>query len=520
MTLKRLGLVAGSIAFIVFLLLPPFETFQDAAQQFASEQQFTSDVSVLARSMQTVAGLMILMVIWWITEGVKLQYTALLPLFALPFFDVVGVSNKQQYEFTVLNTAKNYFSPIVMLFFGGFLIAASMQKWKLDRRFTLWFLTRGNVAKDSRTTLIGLMAVTGFLSMWISNTATAAMMLPLALGILSYVGASPGNSRYGTVMMLGIAWAATIGGIGTLIGTPPNGIAIGILNASLANDPAYHRITFLDWMKFGVPYVILFLPVAWFLLLKMFPPEVSTFAGGKEHLLKELHSLGSMTRGELISLSVFCFAVVLWVTTPFVGLFLSEAVMQYLRWLDEYTIGLMAGLLLFALPVKLRERKFALHWRDLKFVEWSALIITGGGIALSDVIFRTGFASWLSSSFVHFFGSPPTIVMMAAVALFTLLLTEIASNSAVTSMVVPVVLSIAAATGGNAVALALAATLSATAGFMLPVGTPPNALVYGTGYIQLKDMIKAGFILDILGWLFTVGILVIFGWLIFGVISL
>lgn len=520
MNLKSAGLAVGIIAFISLLILPPFETFHDAAQRFITEQQLALDVAPLARSMQTVAGLMSIMVVWWLTEAIPFSLTAFLPLIVLPLFSIIGASKKQVFEFSIFNTAQNYFSPVVLLFLGGFFLAAAMRRWQLDRRLTLWILTRGTLADDSRKTLFGMMAGTAFISMWISNTATCAMMLPLSLGILAYIGAEPGKSNYGTALMLGIAWAASIGGMGTLIGTPPNGIAIGILNSAMANDPTYHRITFLDWMKFGVPYVVLFLPVAWFVLLKVFPPEVSSFEGGKKRLLDELHSLGRMSSGEKGSIVVFLIAVALWLVLPFREQLLPPQFVPSIRWLDEYTTGLLAGVLLFVIPVNMRERKFLLHWKDLRFVEWGALAIVGGGIALSDAMFKTGFASWLAASFVSLFGSPSTIVMMLAIVFFIDFLTEIATNSAVISMMAPVVISIAKSTGENPIALTIAAALASSMAFMLPVGTPPNALVYGTGYIRLKDMIKAGFILDILGWLFTVGILVVFGWLIFNVFSL
>jgi sodium-dependent dicarboxylate transporter 2/3/5 len=520
MSTKHIGLALGILSFLAFIFIPPLQSFQLAAAKLLAEQRVTISVSEVVRSMQIVAALMALMVVWWMTEAIPLWLTAFLPLVLLPLFSIVGVSKNVAQEFTIISVAKNYFSPVVLLFLGGFFMAASMQRWKLDRRLTLWILTRGNLAEDARRTLFGMMAITAFISMWISNTATCAMMLPLSLGILTYIGAAPGESNYGKALMLGIAWAASIGGMGTLIGTPPNGIAVGILNNAFANDPSYHRITFLDWMKFGVPYVVLFLPIAWFVLLKVFPPEVSAFEGGKKRLLNELHSLGAMSRGEKGSIIVFLCAVFLWLVLPFRDQLLPTFVLDRIRWLDEFTVGLVAGVSLFLIPINLREKTFLLSWRDLKFVEWGALAIVGGGIALSDAMFKTGFASWLATWFVSLFGSPSTLVMMLAIVFFIDFLTEVATNSAVISMMAPVVISIAKSTGENPIALTIAAALASSMAFMLPVGTPPNALVYGTGYIKLRDMIKAGFILDILGWLFTVGILVIFGWWIFGVISL
>lgn len=518
MKLRGIGAVLGSTLFLVFAILPPFDTFVAGARTFAHGHS-AHDIMALARSMQTVAGTTLLMVIWWITEATKLSSTALMPILIFPLLSVTGVHKDEMYVFGLLNTLRNYVSPVVMLFFGGFLLAGAMRRWKLDRRLTLWILTRGRLADNSRTTLFGMMAVTAFCSMWISNTATCAMMLPLSVGILTYMGAKPGESNYGKALMLGIAWAASVGGMGTLIGTPPNGIAVGILNTAMANDATYERITFLDWMKFGVPYVVLFLPVIWLVLLKVFPPEVSGFEGGKKRLLEEYHSLGPMSGGEKGSIAVFLTAVFLWLTLPFREELLPAYILPRIRWLDEYTTGLIAGTALFVIPVT-REKTFLLRLKDFRYVEWGALAIVGGGIALSDGMFRTGFASWLASSFTALFGSPSTLVMMFAVVLFIDFLTEVATNSAVISMMAPAVIAIAQSTGENPVALTIAAALASSMAFMLPVATPPNALVYGTGYLRIRDMIKAGFILDMIGWLFTVGILVLFGWLLFGVFAL
>ena len=245
--------------------------------------------------------------------------------------------------------------------------------------------------------------------MWISNTAAAAMMLPLGLGILSFTGAKPGASRYGTSLMLGIAWAASIGGVGTLIGTPPNGIAVGILNTTFAQDPNYHRITFLDWMKFGVPYVILFLPLAWFILMRLFPPEIRALPGGKARLQAERATLGPLSAGEKGTITVFLLAVTLWITNPFWPSILPAKFSQQIAWFDEYLIGLFCGTLLLFIPLSLRRSEFLLDWSDTRYVDWGTLILFGGGIALSDAMFKTGLPGGLRPPSWAFLASPPPL---------------------------------------------------------------------------------------------------------------
>ncbi|MBI3004302.1 MAG: DASS family sodium-coupled anion symporter [Ignavibacteriales bacterium] len=516
---KLLGFGLGLVAFFLIIALPTFPQFLSAAEHFVQENQAHVAAANLARSMQAVLALLLLMVAWWITEAVPLSATALLPAVVLPLFQVNGLHGKELAEFTARNTLAHYANPVIYLFLGGFLLAAAMQKWRLDRRLTLWILTRGSLARNPRSILLSMMAVTAFLSMWISNTATTAMMLPLGLGVLTSMGLKPGESSYGTCLMLGIAWAASIGGVGTIIGTPPNGIALGILNATFAEDPGVHRITFLDWMSFGVPYVVLFVPVAWFVLLKTNPPEIGGLPNAREHFHLERIGLGRFSTGEKGTISMFLLAVTLWISNPFWNTFLPQNVASRLSWIDEYGIGLGVGVLLFFIPVNLKKHKFLLDWKDTSFVDWGTLILFGGGIALSDAMFKTGLGWWIATSFVGLFGNPSTIVMMLVIVVFVDFLTEVTSNTAVTSMIVPIVISIALKTGENPVALAVAAAVGASMAFMLPVATPPNALVYATGYVRIKDMVRSGFVLDIVGWGMTVLTIVVFADWIFGVIE-
>jgi sodium-dependent dicarboxylate transporter 2/3/5 len=347
------------------------------------------------------------------------------------------------------------------------------------------------------------MCATAFISMWISNTAAAAMMIPIGLGLLSMFEAEPGKSRYGTAVMLGIAWAASIGGVGTIIGTPPNGIALGILNSTLGADPSYRPISFLGWMSFGVPYVVVMVPVAWLLLLKRHPPEVVKLSGERERLLQEYAALGPWTGGEKGTLSVLSLGVTLWITNPFWGAILPSALAARLASVDEYSIGLICGVLLFLVPAGRAGKGFLLRWEDTEFVDWGTLILFGGGIALSDAMFRSGLASWIVVPAVGLFGAPSPLLLLIIVVFVMWTLTEVTSNTAVTSMMVPVVIIVASQSGVNPVMIAVGAAVSSSMAFMLPVATPPNALVYGTGRVPLRDMVRDGLALDLIGWVLT-----------------
>jgi sodium-dependent dicarboxylate transporter 2/3/5 len=517
MKTKTIGFIVGILAFLVIIILPTFNVFQTTSEQLIAKQGNSLDPQIVARSMQSVLAVLLLMVIWWITEPVPIPATALLPAVLFPILKITGIQENTFFEFSFKHTLLNYANPVIYLFLGGFLLAGAMQKWKLDRRLTLFILTRWKLADNSENILLGIMITTAFVSMWISNTATTAMMLPLGLGVLSLVGVKPGESRFGTALMLGIAWSASIGGVGTIIGSPPNGIALGILNSTFGNNPSYQTITFLDWMKFGVPFVILAVPVAWLLLIKIFPSEISKIQGGKEQLLNERSSLGKLSVGEKRTIFVVSFAAFLWVSNPFWNFILPKWLCNQLIWIDEYSIGLICGVLLFLIPVDLKENKFLLDWRDVKFVDWGTLILFGGGIALSDAMFKTGLAILIADSFIGMFGTPSTLILMMLIILLAELLTEVTSNTAVTSMMVPIVISIALTAGSNPKVLAVAAAVGASMAFMLPVATPPNALVYGTGYVTLKDMIKAGIVLDFIFWIFTTFVMIIIGQYLFGV---
>jgi sodium-dependent dicarboxylate transporter 2/3/5 len=517
MKLKIFALGFGLFLFVAILCVEPPQTFFKVAKEelkTISIEDKEKALRELVYGMKCTLALLVLMVVWWVTEALPIPVVALLPGFAAPIMGVVGLDKETasliDFDSRVAFTC--YANRVIFLLLGGFLIAAAARKWGLDRRITLWILSKGKLAESTKGLLLVMMGISALLSMWISNTATTAMMLPIGLGLLSTLGIRPGESRYGTILLLGIAYAASIGGVGTLIGTPPNAIAVGILSKY-----NFSTLSFLEWMKVGLPYVFIFIPLSWFILIKLFPPEIRFLPGGKEQILQERKKLGKPSRGEINTAIVFTLAALMWITNPFWRYLLPEKIFSQLAWVDEYIIAMFCGILLFLMPVSLKHKRFTLEWNDSKSIDWGTLILLGGGIALSNLMFKTGLAKWLAISFVGLFGKPPVLLLVFIVVLLIDFLTEITSNTAVTSMMLPVLLAIATQSGSDPTTLAITAAMGSSMAFMLPVATPPNALVYGTGAIKLKDMIKTGIALDIAGWFLTVFVAYIFGYKIFGI---
>ncbi len=503
----NVGFFLGLFCFFIILLLPTPQSFIEYAKARIGVDEINSNVLNLSYSMKITFALMVLMIIWWITEAVSIPVTSLLPGVILPMFHVYGFQSGRLVPLDGKSVFLNYANPIIFLFLAGFMISGAMQKWGLDKRIALWILTRGNVAKSPGKVLFGLIIATAFISMWVSNTATTAMMLPIALGILNKLNVDY-SSKYAKAVMLGVAYAASIGGIGTIIGTPPNGIAVSILEKE-----GIAHINFLKWMMFGVPFVILALPILWVVLKVVFKFELKFGDEIKEILLNEKSKLGKLTRAEKLTLTGFSITVFLWITNPFWNLI--PFVGQKLEWFDEYLIAVFGCILLFILPVDFSKRKFVLDWSDSKYVDWGTLLLFGGGIALSDVLFKTGLANVMANEFIKLFGHPSPVLLVFIVVIFMELLTEVTSNTAVTSMMVPILISISSGLGINSIILVLPATIGASMAFMLPVATPPNALVYGTRFVTLFDMLKAGFVLDITTWIY-IGI---FFFLVFNIIG-
>jgi solute carrier family 13 (sodium-dependent dicarboxylate transporter), member 2/3/5 len=459
---------------------------------------------------RVVAAIGVLMATWWMSEALPLSATALIPIVAFPVFGVLSVSE----------ATAPYANEIVFLFMGGFLIAIAMQKWNLHRRIAL--LTLRAVGTHPRRIVLGMMVSTAFLSMWVSNTATTLMMLPIALSVLSLVvertGSRSAGARqegeaiqkgttindavddrsvriFGVGLVLAIAWAASIGGLGTLLGSPPNAIVAGYVSDELGEN-----IGFLQWMQLGVPLVVVFIAIAWLLITRvLFRSDLEEIPGGKEMIGGQLAAMGPVSRGEKLVLAVFVGAAFLWVVP---GL-LAEipAVGDALPWLGELNdtaIAIGAGIVLFLLPAE-RGGRMVLVWDDAqKGLPWGVLLLFGGGLSLASAVAASGLDAWIGAQ-VEPLGALPIILLVAAIVTLVLLLTEVTSNTATAATFIPVLGGVAIGIGADSMTLLIPAALAATCAFMLPVGTPPNAIVFGSGTVTIAQMARGGALLNLTG---------------------
>ncbi|SFC80206.1 SLC13 family permease [Streptomyces aidingensis] len=441
----------------------------------------------LAAPDKNVAAVAALMAVWWTTEALPLPVTALVPLIAFPVLDVAPLAE----------AAGPYASPVIFLFLGGFLIAIAMQRWNLHIRFAL--ATLALVGTAPHRMILGFMVATAVLSMWISNTATAVMMLPMGVAVLGLVARSGEGRRdrdFATALMLGIAYAATIGSLATVIGTPPNTLLRGF-----AEENFGIRIGFFQWMRFGVPLSAVFLVMAWLVLTKVvFRPGTGEIPGGQELIAARRRALGPVGRPEWTVLAVFLGAAVSWVLFPQL-----HGIWPWTERVDDTVIAITAALLLFALPVAPGGRIRALTWEDTRELPWGILLLFGGGLALSAAFSRddgeggtTGLGPWIGERVTGLDGRPVLLVVVA-MAVLVLFLTELTSNTATAATFLPVMAGVAGGLGMDPMLLLLPVTVAASCAFMLPVATAPNALVFASGRVTIGQMARAGLWLNLIG---------------------
>jgi sodium-dependent dicarboxylate transporter 2/3/5 len=448
---KSIGLVAGPALFALTLVLP-------------LEIAFEAKV-VLATT--------IWMATWWIAEAIPIYATALLPLILVPLFGVLPLSQ----------IAAPYTDRIVFLLLGGFMIAAAIEKSGLHERFAL------NVIRifgsKPRSILGGFIATTAMLSAWISNSATTVMMLPIAASILPYVKDEKERARFGTSLMLSVAYAASIGGIATLIGTPPNAIF-----ASLSKSLANVEIGFGQWMLVGVPVSAISLAAMWLYMVKYSKLDKSKpILEGREVVSERLKRMGPMTRREKIVSAVFGATVVAWISRSLLWGPLAPMV-------DDSMIALAGALALFVFPSGKGER--ILDWATAVKIPWGVLLLIGGGLALASAFAATGLDKWISERLLVAAPANTLLVVLMLVA-FTIFVTEIMSNTATASLLIPIGAGIATTLGMSPLPVMLVVAMAASHSFMLPIATPPNSIVFGSGYVTVRQMVRAGFMLNIFG---------------------
>ncbi|MBN8237929.1 DASS family sodium-coupled anion symporter [Marinobacter hydrocarbonoclasticus] len=420
-------------------------------------------------------GLMLLMATWWSTEAIPIPATALLPIVLVPALELG----------TIGQATAPYANPIIFLFLGGFTLGLAMQRWNLHRRIAL--LTLKAMGDQPKRQIAGFMLATAFLSMWVSNTATAIMMLPIGLSVVAMMdNANPeGVRKYATALLLAIAYSASIGGIATLIGTPPN----ALLAAYLSENQGI-SVGFAQWMVLGVPVTLLMLMLTWWWLTRR-DFGIGQASDSGQMIRDELAKLGAMSRGERSVAVVFVITATAWIFRPL----LSASLMP---WLSDTGIAIAAAIAMFLIPVDTRERTFVLDWDSANKLPWGVLLLFGGGLAMAGVISSSGLAEWIASS-LGVAGALPTIVMMVIVATVIIFLTEVTSNTATAAAFLPLLGALAMAQDVSPLLLTVPAAIAASCAFMMPVATPPNAIVFSSGHMQISDMIKAGFALNLMG---------------------
>ncbi len=477
---RKLGLLVGPIGFGLVLVAPsPAE---------------------LSTAGQTVGAVAVWMAVWWVTEAVPIPVTALLPIFMFPLTGAVSPTA----------ASAPYANRLVFLFLGGFLLAVAIERWGLHRRIAL--LTIALVGTSPRRIVLGFMVATAFLSMWISNTATAMLMTPIGLAVVHQtaelverseldVPTERGEFRFGTTLMLSIAYAASIGGVGTLIGSPPNIIFAGFVASAYGQD-----VSFAQWMAYGVPVAVVGVTVCWLYLTRaVLRDDLAALPDDTDVIRKRRQALGPVTRPEALVLIVFGAVAAGWLTRP---VLLSPRVPM----IDDAAIAMIGAVLLFVIPVRDEngEFTFLLDWTTGVTLPWGVILLFGGGLSLAGAVEESGLGEWIGTLLAVFEGLS-LLWIVVGVALLAIFLTEMTSNTAMTAMLIPILGGLAVALSVHPYVLMVAATTVASLAFMLPVATPPNAVVFGSGYLTVPQMARAGFLLNLVGVLLVVAF--VLGWL-------
>jgi len=420
--------------------------------------------------------------VWWITEAIPISVTALLPIILFPLTGALDLSA----------TTASFGHKYIFLYLGGFMLAIAIEKWNLHRRISLHIIRI--IGTRVNTIILGFMIATAFMSMWISNTATSVMMLPIGLAIVKeFKKDTPGNpadgEKFGKAVMLAIAYSASIGGFATIIGTPPNLVLVGIL------EEIYNaKITFFQWFIFGLPLSLLLLFICWqYLIRSAFRFELKSLPGGREHIKNLLTALGKISKEEKMIAIVFASTALLWITRSLLEPFIPG--------LDDTIIALVAGTSLFIIPSRDKTKKL-ITWEDCKEIPWGIILLFGGGLSLAKGFSETGLAEWIALQLTSLQGLSLVLLILVLVASVNFL-TEMTSNLATTAMLLPVLAPMALALNLHPYMIMVSVTISASCAFMLPVATPPNAVVFGSGFLRIPDMARSGI------WMNLISILIV-----------
>jgi len=462
-SIKRFGFLAGPLSFLLILLLV--------------------DSNFISPGAYKVLAVATWMILWWITEAAPVPIAALLPLILFPFLGVMKMSE----------AAAPYANPIIFLFMGGFMIALGLEKHRLHERIAL------NLIKITGTSgngiILGFLIATGFISMWISNTATAMMMLPIAISVINLLSTersntpettSVGERNFGIGLMLVIAYAANIGGVATIIGTPPNVVFVGLL------DQFYgQKMLFGKWMLIGVPLSLILLASCYFVITRMlFPNRLKNIYGADTLIKNKLIELGSIRHEEKLVMFIFSITCMLWIFQQALNLLFGKEI------LNDTNIAMAGGSMMFLVPSSLKKFKFLLHWRDTEKLAWGILILFGGGLCLAQGLSNAGIIQAVGVRIAE----QSTSVNWLLLGLITasIFITELMSNVALVQIFIPVVFGIAVNLGLDPILLGMPVAIGASMAFMFPVATPPNAIVFSSGHMKVKDMMRAGIFMNII----------------------
>lgn len=502
--LKWTGLLAGPVlAVLTFYLLNGISA---------------SGGETLTREGRATLAAAVLMAVWWLSEAMPIEATALVPIGLFPILDIA----------TIQGATRPYASEVIYLFLGGMMLGLAMEKWGLHKRVALHVMSR--VGTSPPMLILGVMSATAFLSLWVSNTAAAVMMLPIGMSIVGVVESaknkgpadSASRSAFATALMLGIAYAATIGGVGTIIGTPPNAVFAGFVDRRFG-----YELGFAEWLRVGLPFLFIFLPLTWFVLTRVaFRVKGSSNPEVADVIRRQLSGLGGMSRGEALTLVVFSCAALAWIfrvpMCRMTGLVHADGTPR----LADSGIAIIAAVAMFLIPVSLGKRKtaeaggaasvpagtvparFILNWRDATRLPWGVLLLFGGGLTLADALTVHNVDDFIGALFAGLKGVHPLLLVfvMTTIVVFA---TEIGSNTAIATTFLPVAAAAAVALGVHPFLLCLPVAIGCSYAFMMPMGTPPNSLVFASGRVNIRQMARAGFVLNLLS-IITITLVVYF----------